>query len=149
LNVGDFNIDDRVIEVHGTKFFKSRRLPLSGSAVAALQSYLTARKGAGASMSPDAALFWHQHAGGRYSRDRAGRLLVHVLRRAKQTCVDYAACGIAATMPLPGLCREDQNEVVRGPRNQGVLARQPFNMRHSPKARDQSCLRKASNSSSG
>ena len=32
---------------------------------------------------------------------------------------------------------------------QGVLARQPFNMRHSPEARDQSCLRKASNSSSG
>jgi len=83
LNVGDFNIDDRVIEVHGTKFFKSRRLPLSDSAVAALQSYLTARKGAGASMSPDAALFWHQHAGGRYSRDRAGKLLVRVLRRAK------------------------------------------------------------------
>jgi integrase/recombinase XerD len=53
LNVGDFNIDDRVIEVHDTKFFKSRRLPLSDSAVAALQSYLTSRKGAGASMSPD------------------------------------------------------------------------------------------------
>jgi len=83
LNVGDFNIDDRVIEVRGTKFFKSRRLPLSESAVAALQSYLAARKNAGASMTPDAALFWHQHAGGRYSRDRAGKLLVRVLRRAK------------------------------------------------------------------
>ena len=34
-------------------------------------------------MSPDAALFWHQHAGGRYSRDRAGKLLVRVLRRAR------------------------------------------------------------------
>ena len=34
-------------------------------------------------MSPDAALFWHQHAGGRYSRDRAGKLLVRVLRLAK------------------------------------------------------------------
>ena len=54
LNVGDFNIDDRVIEVHGTKFFKSRRLPLSDSAVAALQSYLTARKGAGANLLRDA-----------------------------------------------------------------------------------------------
>jgi integrase/recombinase XerD len=83
LNVGDFNVDDHVIEVRGTKFFKSRRLPLSDSAVAALQSYLTARKGAGASMAPDAALFWHQQAGGRYSRDRAGKLLVRVLRRAK------------------------------------------------------------------
>ena len=32
---------------------------------------------------------------------------------------------------------------------QGVLARQSFSMRHSQEARDQSCLRKASNSSSG
>jgi integrase/recombinase XerD len=83
LNVGDFDIGDRVIEVRGTKFFKSRRLPLSDSVVATLQSYLSARKEAGASMAPDAALFWHQHAGGRYSRDRAGKLLVRVLRRAK------------------------------------------------------------------
>jgi len=83
LNLGDFDIDDRTIEIRGTKFFKSRRLPLSDSVVAALQSYLRARKEAGASMAPDAALFWHQQAGGRYSRDRAGKLLVRVLRRAK------------------------------------------------------------------
>jgi integrase len=49
LNVGDFEIGDRVIEIRGTKFFKSRRLPLSDSVVAALQSYLRARKEAGAS----------------------------------------------------------------------------------------------------
>ena len=83
LNLGDFDIDDRTIEIRGTKFFKSRRLPLSDSVVAALQSYLTARKEAGASMAPDAALFWHQQAGGRYSRDRAGKLLARVLRQAK------------------------------------------------------------------
>ncbi len=83
LNLGDFDIDDRTIEIRGTKFFKSRRLPLSDSVVAALQSYLTARKEAGASMAPEAALFWHQQAGGRYSRDRAGKLLARVLRQAK------------------------------------------------------------------
>jgi integrase/recombinase XerD len=83
LNIGDFDIVDRAIEIRDTKFFKSRRLPLSDSVVAALQSYLRARKEAGASIIPDAALFWHQHAGGRYSRDRAGKLLVRVLRRAK------------------------------------------------------------------
>ena len=83
LNVGDFDIDDRVIEIRGTKFFKSRRLPLSDSVVAALQSYLRARKEAGAALTPDAALFWHQHAGGRYSRDMAGKLLTRVLRLAK------------------------------------------------------------------
>jgi integrase len=83
LNLGDFDIDDRTVEIRGTKFFKSRRLPLSDSVVAALQSYLRARKEAGASMAPDAALFWHQQAGGRYSRDRAGKLLARVLRQAK------------------------------------------------------------------
>src|ERR1019366_9507709 len=83
LNVGDIDIDDRVIEVRGTKFFKSRRLPLSDSVVATLQSYLSARKEAGASIAPDAALFWHQHAGGRYSRDMAGKLLTRVLPLGK------------------------------------------------------------------
>jgi integrase len=83
LNLGDFDMDDRAIEIRATKFFKSRHLPLSDSVVAALQSYLCARKEAGASIAPDAALFWHQQAGGRYSRDRAGKLLVRVLRRAK------------------------------------------------------------------
>jgi integrase/recombinase XerD len=82
LNVGDFNIADRTIDIVGTKFFKSRRLPLSASVVAALESYLDARKQAGLSTSPEAPLFCHQHAGGRYSRDRAGKLLARVLRRA-------------------------------------------------------------------
>ena len=81
LNVSDFDIDDRVIEVHGTKLFKSRRLP-PDSVVATLQCISRSQRG-GASTSPDAALFWHQQAGGRYSRDRAGKLLVRVLRRAK------------------------------------------------------------------
>jgi integrase len=40
LNVGDVDMEDRAIEVSGTKFFKSRRLPLSDSAAAALRSYL-------------------------------------------------------------------------------------------------------------
>jgi hypothetical protein len=52
-------------------------------------------------------------------------------------------------MPLPGLCREDQNEPAQGPRNKGLPVHQPFNMRHSPEAWHQSCLRKVSNSSSG
>jgi integrase/recombinase XerD len=82
LNVGDFDIDDRTIEIHRTKFFKSRRLPLSDSVVAALPSYLEARKRAGASTMPDAALFWHQRSAGRYARATAEQLLVGVLRRA-------------------------------------------------------------------
>lgn len=82
LNVGDFDVDDRTIEIRGTKFFKSRRLPLSGSVVAALQSYLGARQQAGAPQTPESALFWHQQAAGRYSKARAGTLLIEVLRNA-------------------------------------------------------------------
>ena len=82
LDVGDFDVDDRTLDIRGTKFFKSRRLPLSDSVVATLQSYLGARKRAGAPTTSDAALFWHPGAVGRYSRTRACSLLVSVLRRA-------------------------------------------------------------------
>jgi integrase/recombinase XerD len=82
LNVGDFNGDDRTIEIRGTKFFKSRRLPLSNSVTAALQSYLGARQQKGAPTHPDAALFWHEGAAvSRYSQVTARSLLVGVLRR--------------------------------------------------------------------
>ena len=82
LNVGDVDMEDRAIAVCGTKFFKSRRLPLSDSAAAALRSYLDAREQAGAPGEPSAALFWHPQAAGRYSQVMAGKLLVRVLRRA-------------------------------------------------------------------
>ena len=52
------------------------------SVVATLPSYLDARKRAGASTMPDAALFWHQRCAGRYARATAEQLLVGVLRRA-------------------------------------------------------------------
>jgi integrase/recombinase XerD len=83
LSVGDFDTLNGAIEIRLSKFFKSRRLPLSDSVVAALQKYLGARKQAGAPMSPDSALFWHQQAAGRYSIVRAGSMLTAVLRRAK------------------------------------------------------------------
>ena len=82
LNVGDFDPEDRSIEIRGAKFFKSRRLPLSNSVVAALQAYLDARKHTGAPTNLDAALFWRQRACGRYSRATAESMLVSVLRRA-------------------------------------------------------------------
>ena len=83
LNVSDFDVDNGTIEIRLSKFFKSRRLPLSGSVVAALHSYLDVRNQAGAPTSPDAALFWHMQAAGRYSIVRAGSMLTGVLRRAK------------------------------------------------------------------
>ena len=82
LNVGDIDLEDRAIEIRQTKFFKSRRLPLSNSAAATLQSYLVARLKAGAPTESSAGLFWHEQPSGRYSTVVAGQMLARVLRRA-------------------------------------------------------------------
>ncbi len=55
LNIGDFDGSNGEIDIRSTKFFKSRRLPLSTSVVAALQSYLKAHQQAGAPTNLDAA----------------------------------------------------------------------------------------------
>ncbi|MGH7489063.1 MAG: tyrosine-type recombinase/integrase, partial [bacterium] len=81
LTVGDLNLEEATIEINYTKFFKSRRLPLTRSVMAALKSYLDARQKAGAPTTPSAGLFWHQQAAGRYSTVMAGKLLVRVLRQ--------------------------------------------------------------------
>ena len=47
LRIGDVRIDQGVIEIRETKFFKTRHLPLSPSALDALRSYMDARKKAG------------------------------------------------------------------------------------------------------
>ena len=82
LNVEDFDVTEGTIEIRQTKFFKSRRLPLSGSVASALKSYLVARKQAGAPANADSALFWHSGASARYSGNLARRLLVGILRQA-------------------------------------------------------------------
>jgi integrase len=76
------DLDDGTIEIRETKFFKSRRLPLAPSVVAAVRTYLDARRRAGAGMDASAGLFWHQQCAGRYSRVMIEKLLVRVLRRA-------------------------------------------------------------------
>jgi integrase len=82
LTVGDVHLGDKTIEIRDTKFFKSRRLPLSSSVMSALRQYLDARHQAGAPNDPSSGLFWHQKASGRYSYEMGGKLLVSVLRRA-------------------------------------------------------------------
>jgi integrase/recombinase XerD len=82
LTVGDVHVNDGTIEIRETKFFKSRRLPLAPSVIAALTAYLEARQQAGAPTQASAGLFWHQqHGGGPYSRVMIEKLLVRVLRR--------------------------------------------------------------------
>jgi integrase/recombinase XerD len=63
LKLGDLDLNADCIEVLDTKFFKSRRLPLSATAMAALRDYLKARAKAGAPIESDAPLFWHAKGG--------------------------------------------------------------------------------------
>jgi integrase/recombinase XerD len=78
LQLGDIDTDDASICIRDTKFYKSRRLPLSPSAMAAVQSYLQARRDAGAPPEPDRALFWHDKGG--YTYMTANQLMRRVLR---------------------------------------------------------------------
>src|SRR5215467_2875133 len=72
---------------------------------------------------------------------RAGKLTpAHTISDAKVFA--YAACGIGGTMPLPGLCRLDQTEVIQEPQSAGAVAHLAFRMRHSPEA----CIRVVSES---
>jgi len=82
LNIGDVHLNDETIEICDAKFFKSRRLPLSSSVMAALKCYLDVRQQAGAPSEPSSGLFWQQRTAGRYSYVAAGQLLRRVLRRA-------------------------------------------------------------------
>jgi len=80
LELKDIDLVDGAIEIRDTKFFKSRRLPLSPSALAALQNYLEARRRFGAPVHTDARVFCHEKGG--YSRMVAGMLLRHVIALA-------------------------------------------------------------------
>lgn len=78
LKLGDLDLNADCIEVHDTKFFKSRRLPLSLTAMAALRDYLEARAKAGAPAESDAPLFWHPKGG--YGYVAAGAHLRRLIR---------------------------------------------------------------------
>jgi len=80
LELKDIDLSGGTIEIRDTKFFKSRQLPLSSDAVAALHDYTEARKKAGASDNPDSTLFWHEKGG--YSYVAAEKLLCRVIQEA-------------------------------------------------------------------
>lgn len=73
-------MDEHALDIRDTKFFKSRRLPLSPTAMAALQRYLEARRQVGIPHAPDTLLFWHRKGG--YAYITANQLLRRVLRFA-------------------------------------------------------------------
>lgn len=80
LQLKDVDLNEKVIEVRDTKFFKSRCLPLSATAIAVVRDYLICRAKAGASTDPDAALFCHSRGG--YGRVRAAELLRRIIHLA-------------------------------------------------------------------
>jgi integrase len=82
LTLADVDLENDTLEIRGTKFFKSRRLPLAASVITAVKHYLAARQQAGAPSDPASGLFWKDPRGGSYSRGGARNLLVAALRRA-------------------------------------------------------------------
>ena len=80
LKLKDVDLPDGSIEIHETKFFKSRRLPLSATAIGDLSDYLTARRKAGAPLDPETSVFWHKKRG--YSYSATEELLHRVIRRS-------------------------------------------------------------------
>ena len=82
LNLGDVDLQSGTITIRETKFFKSRVLPLTDSALSALREYLEARRQAKAPQSPDSGLFWHDQGNARYTRQSIALRLIDILRRA-------------------------------------------------------------------
>jgi integrase/recombinase XerD len=82
LKVGDIDLADQTIEIRETKFFKSRRLPVTNTVIAALDDYLKARRLEGAISEPSAPLFWQRRAAREYRYPTIRALLVKVIRRA-------------------------------------------------------------------
>jgi site-specific recombinase XerD len=82
LNVADVDLQSGAIHIRETKFFKSRILPLTNSALLALREYLEARCRTKAPQSPDSPLFWHDRGNGRYTHQGIAEVLVDILRRA-------------------------------------------------------------------
>jgi integrase len=82
LTLRDLDLDSGLLEIRDTKFFKSRRLPLSPSAIEVLSTYLEARAAAGAPATPEAPLWWSPRRRCGYSYSTTEKLLIRVLRRA-------------------------------------------------------------------
>jgi integrase len=82
LTLADVDLTNDLIEIHGTKFFKSRLLPLAPGVSASLKNYLVARRKIGGSVEPTSGLLWREPRGGGYSCGGIRNLLTAALRRA-------------------------------------------------------------------
>jgi len=83
LDLGDVDLRSGTITIRETKFFKTRILPLPGTVMAELRTYIDARRRAGAPQDPQSGLFWQAQGSGRYGSAAIAWLLVDILRRAE------------------------------------------------------------------
>src|SRR5258707_11327666 len=87
LTLADVDLTNDVIEIRGTKFFKSRLLPLAPGVSAALTNYLAARRKIRGAIQPTRGLLWRAPRGGAYSCAGILNLITAGLRRAGLTPV--------------------------------------------------------------
>jgi integrase len=82
LALGDIDLARQTIEIRETKFFKSRRLPVTDTVKKALAEYLKERQMGGAPAESSAPLFWYARSAREYRYPTIHALLVQVIRRA-------------------------------------------------------------------
>jgi integrase len=82
LTVGDVDLEAGLLDIRESKLFKSRRLPLTASVLAALHRYLAARRHVGGASQPTSALLWNEKKGHGYKEVTLETLLTTVIRQA-------------------------------------------------------------------
>jgi integrase/recombinase XerD len=82
LTLADVHLEDDSIEIHESKFFKSRRLPLTPTVMQVLKDYLAARDRAGAPRTAQSGVFWNPGREKRYSYVTVRDNMTNVIRQA-------------------------------------------------------------------
>ncbi len=82
LKLRDVDLRDQTIDIRETKFFKTRRLPLTAGVMTALKQYLVLRERVGGPTGPESPLFWSPQRNRGYTVSGIRLVLTDVLRRA-------------------------------------------------------------------
>jgi integrase len=82
LTLADVHLEDDTIEIRESKFFKSRRLPLTPTVMQVLKDFLGARDRAGAPRTAQSGVFWNPGWEKRYSYVAVRDNMANVIRRA-------------------------------------------------------------------
>jgi integrase/recombinase XerD len=82
LTLADVHLEDDSVEIRESKFFKSRRLPLTPTVMQVLRDYLAARDRAGAPRTAQSGVFWNPGREKRYSYMAVRENMANVIRRA-------------------------------------------------------------------